>query len=468
MPGRAATAITGRSFPALPREDGLRPGLVIRRTAEERARSPDKLNLDGRGLESAPTVEGERELRLLNLRGNGIHSVGFLGPLPALIFLDLYGNRLEALDGLLANALAGLRVLMLGKNRLGALPDVGAALPRLDVLDLHANSVERLDGLLGCARLRVLNLAANRVASLEGLGKLTALAELNLRRNQIEALPDMRALVRLQKLQLGGNCLARADCLQPLLGLPLLELSVDQNPVFEARPELVRRWLVLHLPSLELLNAEAVGAQERSDALVLDAQSPAEERAAEERADDERTDDERTGEERTGEEALVVVRSDAALALFASSARGPLCALWVEGVDRARVLARLQGARALSRVRALRLTDNGICSLAELGTVLALLPALSELRVDANPVCACPALRSFVLTVLPALASFNSLPVAEPLPSSQRSDAEAIDSVCSLTRMRRLPDNHLLLAQALELAVRDVADICVAELRRYR
>jgi Leucine-rich repeat (LRR) protein len=79
---------------------GQRNELIIRRTDEEIARQPDKINLDAKALEVCPTIQGERStLRLLNLKNNRIRTIGVFGDLQALIFLDLYGNRLTSLEG---------------------------------------------------------------------------------------------------------------------------------------------------------------------------------------------------------------------------------------------------------------------------------------------------------------------------------------------------------------------------------
>ena len=70
--------------------------------------------------------------------------------LPHLIFLDLYNNRIERIQGL--DTVTGLRVLMLGKNRLSRIEGL-EALPKLDVLDLHCNRIRTIEGLSHLAEL---------------------------------------------------------------------------------------------------------------------------------------------------------------------------------------------------------------------------------------------------------------------------------------------------------------------------
>lgn len=131
--------------------------LVVFRTAEERQRNPERLNLDRRQLEVCPLLEQEQRLRLLNFQNNSIRAISNLENLPNLIFLDLYNNKISSLDGPLSSV-RGLRVLMAGKNKISTVSNL-SALRKLDVLDLHSNEIRVIEGLDGLADLRVLNLA---------------------------------------------------------------------------------------------------------------------------------------------------------------------------------------------------------------------------------------------------------------------------------------------------------------------
>ena len=68
-----------------------------------------------RKLEKVPVLQGEEELRLLNFQHNLIVKMERLDSFRKLVFIDLYNNRIEEIEGL--EELRGLRVLMLGKNR---------------------------------------------------------------------------------------------------------------------------------------------------------------------------------------------------------------------------------------------------------------------------------------------------------------------------------------------------------------
>eukprot|EP01047_Picozoa_sp_COSAG01_P018144 COSAG01_NODE_978_length_12357_cov_10.838554_2_plen_214_part_00 len=121
-------------------EPAAPPEQELRRTPEQKAMSPERLNLDNKQLTACPRLLGEERVRLLNYQSNHIREISNMGGLPNLIFLDLYNNRISRISGL--EAVSGLRVLMLGKNRLRVIESLDA-LSRIDVLDLHSNQVCR-------------------------------------------------------------------------------------------------------------------------------------------------------------------------------------------------------------------------------------------------------------------------------------------------------------------------------------
>jgi Leucine-rich repeat (LRR) protein len=121
-------------------EPAVPPEQELRRTPEQKAMSPERLNLDNTQLTACPRLLGEERVRLLNYQSNHIREISNMGGLPNLIFLDLYNNRISRISGL--EAVSGLRVLMLGKNRLRVIESLDA-LSRIDVLDLHSNQVCR-------------------------------------------------------------------------------------------------------------------------------------------------------------------------------------------------------------------------------------------------------------------------------------------------------------------------------------
>lgn len=206
--------------------------LVVFRIHDERVRNPERLNLDRRQLDMCPHLEMEQRLRLLNYQNNNIRTIQNLENLPNLIFLDLYNNKLTSLEGSISSV-KGLRVLMVGKNRIQNISNL-TQLRKLDVLDLHSNEISEITGLDVLTELRVLNLAGNRISLVHNLSCLTSLTELNLRRNNITQVQELDRLPSLQRIFLSHNKIATQSSIQCLFSLRfLIELSLDNNPIAE-------------------------------------------------------------------------------------------------------------------------------------------------------------------------------------------------------------------------------------------
>lgn len=74
--------------------------------------------IDPRNPDTTETAkQGDTRLRLLNYQNNVISKVTNLANLPNLIFLDLYNNNIDTLEGPLS-MMTGLRVMMVGKNKI--------------------------------------------------------------------------------------------------------------------------------------------------------------------------------------------------------------------------------------------------------------------------------------------------------------------------------------------------------------
>ena len=208
--------------------------LVVFRTPDERARNPERLNLDRRQLDVCPLLENEHRLRLLNYQNNNIQMIQNLENLPNLIFLDLYNNKIATLEGPLS-ALKTLRVLMAGKNRITSISNL-VNLKKLDVLDLHSNEISEIEGFDALCDLRVLNLAGNSIKTVRNLTSLQSLTELNLRRNDIELVQGLDHIPSLQRIFLSHNRIDSMDKIECIFNVKyLLELSLDGNPIADAR-----------------------------------------------------------------------------------------------------------------------------------------------------------------------------------------------------------------------------------------
>ncbi|XP_064192164.1 leucine-rich repeat-containing protein 49-like isoform X1 [Anguilla rostrata] len=235
------------------------------RSREDCTSNPERLDMDRRGLEECPLLEGEERLRLLNFQHNLISRVENLSHLRRLVFLDLYDNRIAEMSGI--SALASLRVLMLGKNRIKRIWNLDS-LTKLDVLDLHGNQIAQIENLSHLSELRVLNLSGNRISRVEGLQGLDSLTELNLRHNRISCVTEVDRLPFLQRLFLSCNCIGSFDDLTCLgESCSLSELTLDGNPV--AQETWYRQTALRCMLQLKQLDMKRVTEEERRMACVL-------------------------------------------------------------------------------------------------------------------------------------------------------------------------------------------------------
>lgn len=257
LPADGIVFARGRNNPEL---------LVVFRTPEERLRSPERLNLDRRQLESCPYLEQEQRLRLLNYQNNLIKSIQNVDNLPNLIFLDVYNNKIHSLEGPLS-LVKGLRVLMAGKNKISCISNL-STLRKLDVLDLHSNEIRVIEGLDGLADLRVLNLAGNKISIVHNLSTLVSLTELNLRRNSIECVKGLHKLPGLQRVFLSHNLIRTINDVGCLFEVSfLIELSLDGNPVSVADPIRYRNKIIGGMSGLRHLDLKRITDEERISAL---------------------------------------------------------------------------------------------------------------------------------------------------------------------------------------------------------
>uniref|UniRef100_A0A7M5UMI3 Leucine rich repeat containing protein n=1 Tax=Clytia hemisphaerica TaxID=252671 RepID=A0A7M5UMI3_9CNID len=242
------------------------PGIpIIYRLEEERKSNPDKLNLDRRKLSVFPLLEGEENLRLLNLQHNTITRIQHLSMLRKLIFLDLYDNHIDEISGLAA--LKCLRVLMLGKNRIRKIINLHD-LKLLDVLDLHGNKISKIENLSMLHQLRVLNLAGNDLTEVKNLNGLMSLSELNLRRNQIKAVVGLDTLPSLQRIFLSYNEIKSFDDISCLgKSTSLVDLALDNNPL--ANQSNYKQVILQSIVSLRQLDMKRLTEEEKRIAQVL-------------------------------------------------------------------------------------------------------------------------------------------------------------------------------------------------------
>ncbi|XP_056428452.1 leucine-rich repeat-containing protein 49 [Hyla sarda] len=238
---------------------------VVHRTVEEKAVSPDKLNLERQNFAVFPIIEGEEQLRLLYLQHNFITRIQNISCLQRLIFIDLYDNQIEEISGL--SSLKSLRVLMLGKNKIQKISNL-ENLKNLDVLDLHGNQISKIENIGHLGELRVLNLARNQISQVENLIGLDSLTELNLRHNSISVVRDVDTLPSLQILYLSFNNISRLNDILCLAdSTTLSDVTLDGNPIVQE--SWYRQTILGHMLQLRQLDMKRITEEERRTASVL-------------------------------------------------------------------------------------------------------------------------------------------------------------------------------------------------------
>ena len=238
------------------------PLVRLERSAEERTKYPDRINLDRRGLHGIPVLTEEPGLRLLSLQHNFIKRIHNLDFISRLVFLDLYHNRLDHIAGL--EPLTNLRVLMLGKNRIRKIECLTDC-PKLSVLDLHGNRISSIVGLEKLTELKVLNLASNLIRKVAGLQNLSLLEELNLRRNRIRTTTGLESVSSLQKLYMSNNEIQGLSSMSNLERLTKLQtIQMEGNPVW-SNPDYSYH-LVSSLPSLVTMDQQDVSLDTKTAA----------------------------------------------------------------------------------------------------------------------------------------------------------------------------------------------------------
>ncbi|VUZ50800.1 unnamed protein product [Hymenolepis diminuta] len=162
----------------------------------------------------------------------------------------------------------------------------------LTVLNVSGNAIERLEGLRSLTRLKCLNLNDNRVCRLDGLETLKNLQRLYLNHNRIQDFPAwfQNSLISLKSLQIGHNNIDNLHILTKLRRLSnLIELVIKGNPATDPSNQhsvsicpsplrssteqhvavfnqCCRSFVIFHLRTLTLLDAQIVTPEDRKEA----------------------------------------------------------------------------------------------------------------------------------------------------------------------------------------------------------
>lgn len=201
------------------------PGvMVVYRRPFERVKNGEKIQLDERGFNRVPLLEGEEKLKFLNLSNNSITKIENIVSLPNLSFLDLTSNKLREITT--HPTVKSLKVLILARNQIEEIKNL-ECLPSLEIIDLHENRIKTVS-LKSVSGVKVVNLSSNLIEVLEVTCPMPNLVEFNLRRNQISEVKDL-VLPELKKLYLSGNKITTMDAVKSLPSLT--DLTLDGNPL---------------------------------------------------------------------------------------------------------------------------------------------------------------------------------------------------------------------------------------------
>lgn len=149
-------------------------------------------------------LSGLINLQTLYLPNNSITHIAALENLTQMVRLDLIENNAIEDISSIAN-MTELEHLQLNRNRIRDLAPL-AGLKQLNNLTLYSNNISDVSDLAGLTNLVVLNLAVNNITDVSPLAGLNKIAELKLLNNDIDTGVDLlNAFDDLQQMYLNGN-----------------------------------------------------------------------------------------------------------------------------------------------------------------------------------------------------------------------------------------------------------------------
>lgn len=175
-------------------------------------------------------LEDLTELKYLDLSGNQIREIDFMGNFPKLEFLHLKENQIKEIKGL--EKLTNLAELYLSSNQITEIKGLDK-LKNLTVLDLSENNISKIKGLDSLFNLCYIFLHGNNIEKIEGIENLENLRELNLGENQISKIEGLNNLENLHELNLGENRISKIEGLDTLINLRTLYLYNNQIATLE-------------------------------------------------------------------------------------------------------------------------------------------------------------------------------------------------------------------------------------------
>ena len=206
----------------------------------------------------------------LNISGNYIQNLRFIGHMPRLIKLYAGNNRIESL---VSEEERGLRVLQsldtldLSYNNIQSLAGLSEAkTPALRVLILTHNKIVRLEIPESLKSLRELEASSNSIRQIDptSFPPGLSLQYVGLEKNRIKSLSNFTNLTKLQSLKLTTNRLQYGEEVEKIKELPYLkDLVLANNPLCKKQP--YRLNVIRRLQNLRFLDGQEITSEERGE-----------------------------------------------------------------------------------------------------------------------------------------------------------------------------------------------------------
>lgn len=251
--------VSHNSIASLPEEIGSATSLV-------------KIDCSNNQLKELPDTIGIcKDLSELKASNNNIQSLpDELVKCKKLMKLEVEGNKLTQISEQLIASWTLLSEVNASKNLLTSIPESMGGLSRLVRLDLHQNRISSIpSSIKGCASLAEFFMGNNLLSSVPGeLGELSRLGTLDLHSNQLKEFPAEACKLRLLVLDLSNNSLSGLPAEMGLM-TSLRRLVLTGNPMRTIRSTLVAgptpallKYLASRLPSAAEANVSTPKKEE--------------------------------------------------------------------------------------------------------------------------------------------------------------------------------------------------------------
>ncbi|KXS20065.1 L domain-like protein [Gonapodya prolifera JEL478] len=210
-----------------------------------------KLNVDNNLLTSLDALLCLKNLESLSANNNRIEQV-------------FSGSARETSDVIKSRVFAKLYEVYMGGNQICKFSDLClTAFPSLRILHIPGNRLPKIEGIGHMEALTQIVADRNQIKCLEPnvFFGCPRLKDLHLRENRVKHLGQFFGIISLRTLHLNSNRISDMGELQKFDLPNLLEISMSGNPV--TRRSAYRRLLILHIPSLLIIDTKEIDVDER-------------------------------------------------------------------------------------------------------------------------------------------------------------------------------------------------------------